>query len=92
MSTSTAPAPASAAEIAERLAAGAAVPLAGGGTRAGWGTPIEAEPLSTRGLDRIVDHSDGDFTAIVEAGVTFAQAQAAFAEAGELLALDPPEA
>lgn len=83
-------APASAAEVAERLATGPPVRIAGGGTRAGWGHPVEAEALSTRALDEIVEHSEGDFTATVEAGVTFEAAQARFAEAGQMLALDPP--
>ena len=45
--------------------------------------------LETGGLDRILEHNTGDFTAIVEAGVPLAQAQAAFAEHGQMLALDP---
>jgi glycolate oxidase FAD binding subunit len=89
---STVTAPRSAQEIAERLRSGPPVRIVGGGTRAGWGSPVEAELLSTRGLDRIVEHSEGDFTAIVEAGVPFAVAQERFAAAGQMLALDPPEA
>ena len=64
----------------------------GGGTKLGWGTP-RADPdleISTAGLDRIVEHNEGDLTAVVEAGVRLADAQAAFAEAGQMLALDPP--
>lgn len=81
------------AELAGRLAAGGPVRIAGGGTRAGWGAPVEgAEPLSTAGLDQIVEHSEGDFTAILEAGVPVAQAQERFASAGQMLALDPPDA
>ena len=81
------------AELASRLAAGGPVRIAGGGTRAGWGAPVEgAEPLSTAGLDQIVEHSEGDFTAILEAGVPVAKAQERFAAAGQMLALDPPEA
>jgi glycolate dehydrogenase FAD-binding subunit len=52
-----------------------------------------AEPdveLSTAGLDRIVEHNAGDLTAVLQAGVPLASAQAAFAEAGQMLALDPP--
>lgn len=87
----------SAAEIAERLARCVAerraVRIAGGGTRSGWGRPLEgAEELSTRGLDEIAEHSPGDFTAVLGAGVPVERAQAAFAEAGQMLALDPPSA
>jgi glycolate oxidase FAD binding subunit len=65
----------------------------GGGTKLAWGgardEPAAAE-LDTRGLDRIVEHNVGDFTAILEAGVPLVEAQAAFARAGQMLALDPP--
>jgi glycolate oxidase FAD binding subunit len=84
------------AEVAERLAgcaaAGRAVRIAGGGTRSGWGSPVEAEELSTRGLDEIAEHSHGDFTAVLGAGIPIERAQAAFAEAGQMLAVDPPSA
>jgi len=64
----------------------------GGGTKLEWGggAPDGAQDLDTRGLDRIVEHNEGDFTAILEAGVPLARAQAAFGEAGQMLALDPP--
>ncbi len=64
----------------------------GGGTKLGWGTPApdpEVE-LSTSGLDRVVEHNEGDLTAILEAGVPLAKAQERFAAAGQMLALDPP--
>jgi glycolate oxidase FAD binding subunit len=80
-------------DLAARLAAGGPVRIAGGGTRAGWGSPVEgAEPLSTAGLDQVVEHSEGDFTAILEAGVAVEKAQERFAAAGQMLALDPPAA
>jgi glycolate oxidase FAD binding subunit len=79
-------------EIAEALARGTPVRIAGGGTKLGWGEPVEAErELSTAGLDRIVEHNAGDLTAILEAGVPLAAAQQRFAEAGQMLALDPPD-
>jgi glycolate oxidase FAD binding subunit len=46
--------------------------------------------LETGGLNRIVEHNVGDFTAVLEAGVPVAEAQAAFAAEGQMLALDPP--
>ncbi|MFL5828123.1 MAG: FAD-binding oxidoreductase [Thermoleophilaceae bacterium] len=64
----------------------------GGGTKVGWGTPA-AEPdveLSTRSLDGMIEHNEGDLTAILEAGVSLARAQETFAAAGQMLALDPP--
>ena len=47
--------------------------------------------LETGGLDRILEHNVGDFTAVLEAGVPFAEAQATFAEHGQRLAWDPPD-
>jgi glycolate oxidase FAD binding subunit len=62
----------------------------GGGTKP-WIASRDEEVLETTGLDRIVEHNVGDFTAIVEAGVPFADAQKAFAEHGQRLAWDPPD-
>jgi glycolate oxidase FAD binding subunit len=47
--------------------------------------------VSTGGLTEILEHNAGDLTAVVEAGVPLARAQAKFAEAGQMLALDPPD-
>ncbi|MEA2124688.1 MAG: glycolate oxidase binding subunit [Solirubrobacteraceae bacterium] len=63
--------------------------ICGRGTRS-WGEPVDAEPVSTLGLDRIVAHEPGDFTAVVQAGVALSEAQGTFAEAGQMLAIDPP--
>jgi glycolate oxidase FAD binding subunit len=60
----------------------------GGGTKP-WGPPDNGEVLETGGLDRILEHNVGDFTAVLEAGVPLAEAQAAFAEHGQMLAIDP---
>jgi glycolate oxidase FAD binding subunit len=61
----------------------------GGGTKP-WMPAGDEEPLETGGLDRILEHNVGDFTAVLEAGVPFAEAQATFAEHGQRLAWDPP--
>ena len=72
---------------------GTPVRFRGGGTKLGWaanrGEPVIE--LSTAGLDRILEHNAGDLTAVLEAGVPLARAQAAFAEASQMLALDPPD-
>jgi len=62
----------------------------GGGTKP-WGPLSEGAVLETGGLARVVAHNVGDFTAVLEAGVRLAEAQAAFAAEGQMLALDPPE-
>jgi glycolate oxidase FAD binding subunit len=71
---------------------GRSVRVRAGGTKSGWGHPV-AEPaleLSTAGLDDIVEHNAGDLTAVVQAGVRLADAQADFGRAGQMVALDPP--
>jgi glycolate oxidase FAD binding subunit len=79
-------------EVAERLReSGGPVRIAGAGTKADWGNPIDAgDPLSTAELDAIVEHNAGDLTAVVEAGVTLARLREELAEHGQMLALDPP--
>ncbi len=75
-------------EIAARLRDAPAL-ITGAGTRA-WGAAVDAEPVSTLGLDRIIAHEPEDFTAVLQAGVSVREAQATFAEAGQMLAIDPP--
>src|SRR4051794_36966011 len=72
--------------------AGEVVRPVGGGTKLGWGTPAPegAVDLETSDLDAIVEHNVGDFTAVLQAGVRLADAQAAFAAEHQMLALDPP--
>ena len=83
-------------QVATMLAAacseGRTVRIRGAGTKLGWGRPPEPAEieLCTTGLNRIVEHNVGDLTAILEAGVPLAQAQRTFADAGQMLALDPP--
>jgi glycolate oxidase FAD binding subunit len=80
-----------AAEIREHAAAGRAVRPRGGGTKLGWSPATDATvDFDARRLDRIVEHNEGDFTAILEAGVPLVEAQAQFERAGQMLALDPP--
>ena len=86
--------PATFAEVAQALrsAAGGTVRARGGGTKHHWGASVRdaSVEISTGRLGRIVEHNVGDLTAILEAGVPMADAQAAFSEAGQMLALDPP--
>ncbi|HEX2233944.1 MAG TPA: FAD-binding oxidoreductase [Thermoleophilaceae bacterium] len=72
--------------------AGGPVRFRGGGTKLHWGaTGRPATELSTARLDRVVEHNAGDLTAVLEAGVPLERAQATFAEADQMLALDPPD-
>jgi len=59
--------PATAEEIAALLAEGRRARPVGGGTKLDWGAvgPAPEIEISTRGLDALVEHSEGDLTAVV---------------------------
>jgi len=64
----------------------------GGGSKLAWGgtgDPVAVE-LQTGAMNRILEHNEGDLTAVLEPGVALGEAQATFAEKGQMLALDPP--
>jgi glycolate oxidase FAD binding subunit len=69
----------------------AAVPL-GGGTRLEVGNPPSRLDvyLSTRRLAGIVEHVEGDLTAVVRAGTSVESLNRELARAGQFLPLDPP--
>ncbi len=87
--------PASAAEVAGVLAlangTGWAVISRGGGTKLDWGNPPRSADivLSTRRMDRVIEHAAGDMTATVQAGCTVAEFGRVLAERGQRLAVDP---
>jgi glycolate oxidase FAD binding subunit len=76
-----------AAAVKECAASSTPVTPRGHGSR--WPTR-EAHPLETAALNRVVEHNPGDFTAVLEAGVSLVDAQSRFAEHGQWLAVDPP--
>ncbi len=64
---------------------------AGLGSRLHWGPPLQSgEVVSTAKLNRILEHSAGDFTVTVEAGMPLAQLQAELATTKQWLAVDAP--
>ncbi|MBA2637584.1 MAG: FAD-binding oxidoreductase, partial [Solirubrobacterales bacterium] len=70
----------------------AQVRIVGAGTKA-WGregAPADIE-LTTAALDAIVEHNEGDFTVIAQAGLGVAALQERLAAAGQMLALDAPD-
>lgn len=90
-------APASVDELAQELraadAAGRTVRLHGAGTKLAWAAPGEADvEISMAGIDQVLEHNEGDLTAVLSAGVPLARAQEVFAEKDQMLALDPPGA
>jgi glycolate oxidase FAD binding subunit len=87
--------PQTAADAAQLLRAaaveGQAVRIAGAGTKP-WGYPGAecAVRLHTSALDAIVEHNEGDLTALLQPGVPLRELDETLAAAGQMLALDPP--
>jgi len=77
--------------LRECAADGVGVRIAGAGTKP-WGSPgVEsAVELRTAGLDAILEHNRGDFTAVVQPAASLRELTALFADSGQMLALDPP--
>jgi len=71
---------------------GAQVRFAGGNTKRSWTSSADLADveLSTLGLDQVHEHNEGDLTAVVDAGVRLKDLRARLADAGQMLALDPP--
>jgi glycolate oxidase FAD binding subunit len=70
---------------------GVAVRIGGAGTKP-WGVP-GAEcglHLDSGALDTIVEHNEGDLTAVLQPGVALRELDETLAAAGQMLALDPP--
>ena len=85
--------PASAEEVATLLSQGLVTRPVGGRTKLDWGAP-GATPqleLSTDRLDALLEHNQGDLTAVLQAGMRLSDAQRTFSQAGQRLALDPPD-
>ena len=61
----------------------------GGGTKVGWAPAPDADLVPVP-PGEIREHNAGDLTAVVDAGVPLAELQRSVAEAGQMLALDPP--
>ena len=89
------------AEVAAALgacaAAGATVIPRGGGSALDWGPPLTGGEvvLSTRRLDRILEHQPGDLICVAESGISLGRLRAGLAAAPghrQALMLDPPGA
>ncbi len=80
-----------AAALAEANRDGLAVLPRGGGTKMQWGNaPARADViLSTKRMNRILEHAWADLTVTVEAGCTIHKLQEALAAYGQRLAIDP---
>jgi glycolate oxidase FAD binding subunit len=64
----------------------------GSGSKLSWGASLPEPRLvvTTRNLNRIVDHATGDLTVTVEAGMTLQALQIELAEYNQFLPLNPP--
>jgi glycolate oxidase FAD binding subunit len=65
--------------------------VAGQGSKLDWGGLVKSPDIlvSTKKLNRIIDHARGDLTITVEAGLKLADLQAFLASSGQFLPLDP---
>ncbi len=79
-----------AAALAAAAAGQQATVLRGGGTKMGWGRPLQSVDLvvSTARLGETLVHRDGDLTATVGAGVTLGRLNASLAARGQWLPVD----
>ena len=69
---------------------GLGVQIAGAGTKP-WGSPgLDCDvELRTAGMDAVLEHNVGDFTAVVQPGASMRELDELFAASGQMLALDP---
>lgn len=66
--------------------------IKGGGTRTGFGNPVQADKLlSSRGLTGIVAYNPAEMVLSAKAGTPLAEIEAAVAEHGQSLAFEPPD-
>jgi glycolate oxidase FAD binding subunit len=82
--------PVCAAALLAAAKAGVSTVIRGGGTKSGWGRPIDAVDLvvSTRSLADQLVHRDGDLTVTVGAGVTMARLNTTLSARGQWLPVD----
>ncbi len=61
-------------------------------SRINWGPPIEkrSKPISTRRLNKVINHSAEDLTITVQAGIPYGELQDYLAEQNQWLAIDWP--
>jgi glycolate oxidase FAD binding subunit len=83
------------ATLLDAAAAGHTVGVHGAGSKSRWAMPAAAATpdvvIGTAGMDRIVEHAAGDLVVTAEAGVPLDALQDHVSQAGQWLALDPPE-
>ncbi|HET9629180.1 MAG TPA: FAD-binding protein, partial [Novosphingobium sp.] len=75
--------------IADAAARGVKLELQGGGTRAGFGAPREARPVSLRAISGVVDYDPAELVLTVRPGTPLAEVEALVAGEEQMLAFEP---
>jgi len=75
--------------VADAAAQGRKLELRGGGTKAGFGAPREAELVSLAGLTGVVDYDPAELVLTVRAGTPLTDVQALVAAERQMLAFEP---
>lgn len=75
--------------IADAGAKGAKLELRGGGTKADFGAPREADVVSLAALNGVVDYDPAELVLTVRPGTSLAEVQALVSAQGQMLAFEP---
>ena len=75
--------------VADAASSGRKLELRGGGTKADFGAPREAELVSLAGLTGVVDYDPAELVLTVRAGTLLSEVQALVAAEGQMLAFEP---
>ncbi|GLV24543.1 glycolate oxidase subunit GlcE [Sphingobium sp. Cam5-1] len=75
--------------IADAAREGVRLAITGGGSKSGFGAPIEARPLSMRGFAGVVDYDPAELVLTVRVGTPLAEVEALVAEQNQMLAFEP---
>jgi len=75
--------------VRDAAASGDALAIRGGGSRSGFGHPVEGTALALQGLSGITLYEPGALTLVARAGTPLAEIEAALAEESQLLPFEP---
>jgi len=80
-----------AAFVAYAAATGSGILPFGNGSKLSWGNPVAGPriAISTRRMNRLIEHAVGDLTATVEAGMTLGELRDILGREGQFLGFDP---